>query len=336
MPPAAPRRWTLADVRALIDANPFNTPRYELVDGELLATVSPTPAHQRALRVLLIDLHRYLERTGIGETLPSPFNVELEPESLVWPDIFVMPPSEIPRIRAEDCARSLLLAAEVLSPSSEYGDRGPKRRLYQRQVPEYWIIDLESAVVERWSAGAEQPEFIRDRLEWMPAGATEPFVLALSEFFAECGASQQQMEDPKGVVRTDTIPLELLPDDRCIFVPMEIENPLRPRERQILPMVLVDEAAPVSWVPSDVLEALGIERGRTRQFERRDGTLLDRPMGMAYLWVAGRCTIDHLVFAEPGDRMVLGARSLSGLNLRMDLVTRQLEDAGPIPAAAAG
>lgn len=43
---------------------------------------------------------------------------------------------------------------------------------------------------------------------------------------------------------------------------------------------------------------------------------------------------DDVVFGEPGDLMLLGARSLEGLNLRVDPVTRQLVDAGPVPAAA--
>jgi hypothetical protein len=42
-----------------------------------------------------------------------------------------------------------------------------------------------------------------------------------------------------------------------------------------------------------------------------------------------------VVFAEPADMSRLGARSLSGLNLRVDARTKQLVDAGPIVASAA-
>ncbi len=38
MPAVTRSAWTRAEVRALIDANPLHTPRYELVDDELLVT----------------------------------------------------------------------------------------------------------------------------------------------------------------------------------------------------------------------------------------------------------------------------------------------------------
>ena len=47
--PAVDRRWTAREVRALIEKNPLHTPRYELVDGELLVTPSPGFPHQRAV-----------------------------------------------------------------------------------------------------------------------------------------------------------------------------------------------------------------------------------------------------------------------------------------------
>src|SRR5690349_11709858 len=44
-PPDTRRRWTAREVRALVAANPLVTPRYELVDGELLVTPSPSHIH---------------------------------------------------------------------------------------------------------------------------------------------------------------------------------------------------------------------------------------------------------------------------------------------------
>ena len=52
--PAVERRWTATEVRALIDANPLQTLRYELVDGELLVTPSPGPAQQLVCKLLVI------------------------------------------------------------------------------------------------------------------------------------------------------------------------------------------------------------------------------------------------------------------------------------------
>jgi hypothetical protein len=55
----------------------------------------------------------------------------------------------------------------------------------------------------------------------------------------------------------------------------------------------------------------------------------------AFVHVAGKRTADDVVFGEPGDLTLLGARTLEGLNFRIEPVDRQLVDAGPAPAAVA-
>ncbi|HWE39685.1 MAG TPA: hypothetical protein VG406_24260 [Isosphaeraceae bacterium] len=48
-----------------------------------------------------------------------------------------------------------------------------------------------------------------------------------------------------------------------------------------------------------------------------------------------RFTVDEVVFAEPGDLLLLGARTLDGLNLTVDARQKTLVAAGPLPAATA-
>ena len=125
-------------------------------------------------------------------------------------------------------------------------------------------------------------------------------------------------------------------DDMGSFrVDVEIENPARPGERRALRAVLVDTGAELSWVPAEVLESLGIERYNTWRFRQADGTILERRTGAAFIHVAGKRTTDDVVFGEPGDLVLLGSRTLEGLNVRIEPVTKQLVDAGPAPAAAA-
>ena len=127
-----------------------------------------------------------------------------------------------------------------------------------------------------------------------------------------------------------------MPDDMGSFrVDVEIENPARPGERRALRSVLVDTGAELSWVPAEVLESLGIERYNTWHFRQADGTILERRTGAAFIHVAGKRTSDDVVFGEPGDLVLLGSRTLEGLNFRIEPVTKQLVDAGPAPAAAA-
>jgi predicted aspartyl protease len=118
-------------------------------------------------------------------------------------------------------------------------------------------------------------------------------------------------------------------------VDVEIENPARPGERRIVTSVLVDTGAELSWIPSEVLESIGIDRYSKWHFRQADGTILDRWTGAAFVHVAGKRATDDVVFGEPGDLVLLGSRTLEGLNFRVEPVTRQLVDAGPAPAAAA-
>jgi len=118
-------------------------------------------------------------------------------------------------------------------------------------------------------------------------------------------------------------------------VDIEIENPVRPGERQEVRSVLVDTGAELSWIPATVLESLRIGRYRTARFRQASGAIVERSIGAAFIHVAGSSTVDDVVFGEPTDLVILGSRSLEGLNFRIDPVRKQLVDAGPVLAAAA-
>ena len=185
MPAETPRRWTAREVRELIAATPLATPRYELVEGELLVTPGPSVFHQRAVVELVVALAAYLRVERVGHVITSPSDVELEPEIITQPDIFVVPMAEWRRVASGGLPiRELLLAVEVLSPSSSRHDRVRKRPLYQRHVPDYWIVDLDARLVEHWTPADDRPELLTDTLVWHPTGAATPFTLDLQAFFA--------------------------------------------------------------------------------------------------------------------------------------------------------
>jgi hypothetical protein len=60
---------------------------------------------------------------------------------------------------------------------------------------------------------------------------------------------------------------------------------------------------------------------------------MTRWTGSAWVCAAGRSATDDIVFGEPNDLILLGARSLEGLNLRIEPREKRLVDAGPAPAA---
>jgi predicted aspartyl protease len=116
---------------------------------------------------------------------------------------------------------------------------------------------------------------------------------------------------------------------------VEVENPARPGERRTFQSVLIDTGAELSVFPAAPLESLHIQRFKELHFRQADGSVLARWIGSALICAAGTLTTDDVVFGEPIDLILLGARSLEGLNLRIDPVSKRLIDAGPMPLAVA-
>ena len=88
------------------------------------------------------------------------------------------------RIRQWSDIGGLRLAIEVLSPSTAKWDRGLKRVFFQRAgADEYWIVDPDARLVERWRPADRRPEVIRDVLRWSPRQALAPLEIDLSALF---------------------------------------------------------------------------------------------------------------------------------------------------------
>jgi Uma2 family endonuclease len=102
---------------------------------------------------------------------------------LARPDLFVVPT----RGGQSGCrAHAVHLVIEVLSPSTARYDRVLKRRFYQRMgVAEYWIVDVDARMVERWRPGDERPEVMAEALSWVPAAGGVPLVIDLPVLFVE-------------------------------------------------------------------------------------------------------------------------------------------------------
>lgn len=179
--PAAKRHWTIADVHAL----PDDGNRYEVIDGALFVTPAPSWLHQDAVLQLARILGDYLEAESVGHVLVAPADVIFAPDRAVQPDLFVIPlvNGRTPQ-RWED-VRRLLLAIEVLSPSSSRADRVEKRRLYGDEgVPEYWLVDVDARTFERSTPGDVRIEVLTEQLAWQPEGAAAPLVVSLPRYFS--------------------------------------------------------------------------------------------------------------------------------------------------------
>lgn len=173
-------RWTAEMVRTL----PDDGNRYEVVDGELLVTPAPTRLHQRAASEVWRLLSEYVRGLGLGEALMSPADIELDPHGMVQPDVFVDGFVNGRPTNQWNVGAPLLLAVEVLSPSTARADRTIKRRRFQQAgVPEYWIVDLDARVIERWRPGDDRPEVLGETIEWHPTPVAEPLAIALPLLF---------------------------------------------------------------------------------------------------------------------------------------------------------
>jgi Uma2 family endonuclease len=180
---AVPIYYTADMVRAM----PDDGNRYEVVYGELLVTPAPRPWHQVLVQRLSFTLELYLRSNPVGVLFTSPADISWGRDVLVQPDVFVVPPDEA-RALTWSRMRTLLLVAEVLSPSSSRGDRFGKRLRYREAgVPLYWVVDGDERSVEVWTPADDFPVVERERLIWRPADAGTPFTLSLEELFRPVG-----------------------------------------------------------------------------------------------------------------------------------------------------
>jgi len=178
--PALVPRYTAEEIRAF----PDHRVRYEVIRGELFVSPAPGLRHQRAVLAIARLLQEYLERTGLGDVVVAPFEVELTADSAVQPDVLVLLADRAHQLTPERLLGPPSLVVEVVSYSSKRTDRLQKRRLYQEEgVPEYWIVDVEARQVERWTPRDEAPAVLTDRLVWRPGGEGPALEIDLGALF---------------------------------------------------------------------------------------------------------------------------------------------------------
>jgi predicted aspartyl protease len=118
------------------------------------------------------------------------------------------------------------------------------------------------------------------------------------------------------------------------FTECRIENPSDRSRFFLVQNRLVDTGSECTWAPKQWLEEIGVGREKDVSFVLANGQEITRSVGFAIVRLDGRFTVDEVVFAEPGDLLLLGARTLEGLNLTVDFARQRLLGAGPLPAAS--
>jgi predicted aspartyl protease len=113
-----------------------------------------------------------------------------------------------------------------------------------------------------------------------------------------------------------------------------IENNIDRSQSIIIPNVMVDTGSELSWISSQELEKIGIQREKKDlTFVMANGQRITRSVGFAIIRIENNFTIDEVVFAEEGDLVLLGARTMEGMNLMVDPAKKKLVASGPLPVA---
>jgi Uma2 family endonuclease len=140
--PRESRDWTVDD----LDALPDDGLQYELLDGILLVTPAPVPLHQRVAR----GLFRLLDDRCPDdlEVFFAPLDWRPDRRTSLQPDVLVVRRADV---GVKNIQLPLLLAVEVLSPSTRRKDIVLKRSKYEDAgIASYWVVDPEEPSIVAW------------------------------------------------------------------------------------------------------------------------------------------------------------------------------------------
>ena len=127
---------------------PDDGKRHELIDGEHYVTPSPNVSHQRVAGTLFGVIWTHLQSHPIGEVFMAPLDVVMSRHDVVEPDmLYVSNDRRAQILTTLNLQGAPDLAIEVTSKATRKRDETIKRRLYERGVSEYWVVDPEIAVV---------------------------------------------------------------------------------------------------------------------------------------------------------------------------------------------
>ncbi len=113
-----------------------------------------------------------------------------------------------------------------------------------------------------------------------------------------------------------------------------VENHVHRKRTARVAKLLVDTGSEHTWIAERTLQKIGVvPEKKDLAFVLANGQTVTRNVGFAVIRIGPHFTIDEVVFAQKGDLQLLGARTLEGVNLRVDARHKKLVAAGPLPAA---
>jgi Uma2 family endonuclease len=123
---------TTTEKRKFTDEDYLKTPddkRYELIEGDLVMTLSPFPQHQRLSRNRGFELNKFVRGKSLGEMFYAPCAVYLDSENVLQPDILFISGERLNIMGKKNIQGTPDLVIEILSESTAYRDLVKKKRL---------------------------------------------------------------------------------------------------------------------------------------------------------------------------------------------------------------
>lgn len=134
---------TYADYAALDEGAP-----YQLIDGELVMSPSPSRSHQTVVLRFALAMQRFVGN-DLGDVYVAPFDVRLSETDVYQPDILFVAHDRLDIVSEQEVNGAPDLVVEVLSPATGYYDLTKKKHVYEASgVQEYWIVDPIERTVE--------------------------------------------------------------------------------------------------------------------------------------------------------------------------------------------
>ena len=179
---------TVGEFYAFTDTRP-DEEKWELIDGEPVLNASPNRLHQRILKNIVIGVSAFERCVGVAWELLPGLGVRISDRSRPEPDVLILPKNGSSSDSLERDRNDVIVALEILSPSTGDRDLRWKRTAYTSipSLTHYVVIaqDAVDVVVFARDAGFAERRLqsLGDTLELPSLGISLP----LSEIYRDTG-----------------------------------------------------------------------------------------------------------------------------------------------------
>ena len=184
------RKLTNADYMRLTPPVP-DGPRYQLIDGELIAMSGAILSHQIFLTQLSIPMVTQANALDLGEVILPPYDVHIDEFNTYQPDLLFVSHARRAILQRLGAFGAPDVVVEILSDSTRRRDLGEKLPVYLRAgVLEVVIVDLAARAVAVYAGGdAAAPARVFAAADTLTLAAMPGVAVPLAPLFARALAA---------------------------------------------------------------------------------------------------------------------------------------------------